>query len=197
MNKLVFLFLLTGFTVTIAALSCNDTAKEGVEVESAVLLDSLNLIKRGDYLVSNLGGCNDCHSPKHLKDGYIVIDSSRKLSGFPSDRAIPQFNQKEIQKGLIMGNMDFTAVAGPWGTSFAANLTSDGTGIGNWSLEQFMIALKHGKYKGFMESRMLMPPMPWENFSRLSDEDIKAMFYYLKSTQPVRNIVPSFRPIND
>jgi hypothetical protein len=32
--------------------------------------------------------------------------------------------------------------------------------------------------------------MPWQNFAQMKDEDLKAIFAYLKSTNPVRNVVP-------
>jgi hypothetical protein len=83
---------------------------------------------------------------------------------------------------------------GPWGTTFAANLTPDDTGIGTWTETQFKNALTHGKLKGLNGSRMIMPPMPWQNFVALKDKDVKAIYYYLKSLPPYKNIVPSFRP---
>lgn len=95
-----------------------------------------------------------------------------------------------IKKGWILFDADLTAAAGPWGVSFAANLTSDQTGIGNWTEENFRRALKEGKYKGLEGSRMLLPPMPWANFTGIGNEDIKAIFQYLKSTKPVSNVVP-------
>ena len=92
--------------------------------------------------------------------------------------------------GWILMNEDITAAAGMWGISFAANLTSDQTGIGNWTEENFKRALKEGKYKGLEGGRMLLPPMPWQNFANIKDEDVKAIFAYLKSTKPVNNLVP-------
>jgi hypothetical protein len=90
-----------------------------------------------------------------------------------------------------MFGQHFTAAAGPWGVSFAANLTSDESGIGNWTEEQFFKAIREGKSKGMDNTRPLLPPMPWENFKNLTDDDLRAMFAYLKSTKPVRNVVPA------
>ncbi len=86
---------------------------------------------------------------------------------------------------------DLTSAVGPWGVSFAANLTSDPTGIGSWTEENFKRALKEGKYKGMPGGRTLLPPMPWQNFANISDEDVSAIFAYLKSTKPVKNVVPA------
>ena len=40
--------------------------------------------------------------------------------------------------------------------------------------------------------RLGAPPMPWQNYSRMSDDDLKAVFAYLKSVPPVRNHVPDY-----
>jgi len=40
-------------------------------------------------------------------------------------------------------------------------------------------------------TRPLLPPMPWPGFAKASDEDLKAIFAYLKSTPPVENRVPA------
>ena len=116
------------------------------------------------------------------------------LSGYPADRPIPKVDVQTIKKGWVLLVEDLTAAAGPWGVSFAANLTSDQTGIGNWTEENFKRALKEGKYKGLEGSRTLLPPMPWTNFLNISDEDVTAIFAYLKSTKPVNNAVPMAIP---
>jgi hypothetical protein len=77
------------------------------------------------------------------------------------------------------------------GCLFAGNLTSDPTGIGEWSLDQFKIALTQGKYKGMADGRPLLPPMPWFNYINMKHEDVEAIYTYLMSTKPVKNIVPA------
>lgn len=86
--------------------------------------------------------------------------------------------------------MNGTATKGPWGISYAANLTPDDTGIGNWTEEQFISAMKEGNYKGIKGARKLLPPMPWQAYNKMQDDDIRAIFAYLKSLKPVSNIVP-------
>lgn len=90
-----------------------------------------------------------------------------------------------------MFSLTGTAIAGPWGVSYAANLTSDETGIGNWTEQQFFKAFRQGKYKGLDNSRTLLPPMPWQMYSQVTDADVSAIFAYLKSTTPVDNVVPA------
>ena len=84
---------------------------------------------------------------------------------------------------------DLTAWSGPWGVSYAMNLTPDeNTGIGSWSEETFVKALRTGKHMG--QSRDILPPMPWHWISQASDDDLKAIYAYLRTIPPVKNRVP-------
>ena len=94
-------------------------------------------IQRGEYLVKIMG-CNDCHSPKQMGPNGPEINPELMLSGYPADRPVLEFKDSMIRKGFAMFYPDLTAAAGPWGISFAGNLTPDETGIGNWSEEQFI-----------------------------------------------------------
>ena len=69
------------------------------------------------------------------------------------------------------------------------NLTPDkNTGIGIWTEEMFLSALKTGRHMGV--SRPILPPMPWQAFRNLSDADLKAIFSYLRTIKPVHNRIP-------
>jgi hypothetical protein len=187
--------IITVFIISIFALSLNscDPAKTTNTAAADTPPSKDGLIKRGSYLVTTIG-CNDCHSPKKMGPRGPYVDTARMLSGFPSNAPVPVAGSGDIKNGLVVFNGDLTAAIGPWGTSFAANITSDATGIGNWKEDQFKNALRHGKYKGLDSERMLLPPMPWQDLGNLTDADIEAIFYYLKSTKPVNNVVPAFRP---
>lgn len=146
-------------------------------------------VKWGEHLVT-IGGCNDCHSPKKMTAQGPDIDSSLLLSGHPAQMPPPDVNRQEMEsKGLSVTNT-LTAWIGPWGISYSANLTSDSTGIGNWKEDQFVYALRNGKSKGLATSRALLPPMPWKVFQHMTDDELKAIFTYLKTTKPVKNVVP-------
>jgi hypothetical protein len=85
--------------------------------------------------------------------------------------------------------MELTASSGPWGNTYAANLTPDeNTGLGIWTEEMFIGALRTGRHMGV--SRPIQPPMPWQVYGRLPDEDLKAIYAYLRSIPPVHNRVP-------
>jgi hypothetical protein len=147
----------------------------------------------GKHLVDVLG-CHDCHTPKKMTDRGPVLDSSLLLSGHPSQMPAPDIDRKDFEsKGYIV-TQDLTAWVGPWGISYASNITSDPTGIGNWQESNFIIALRQGKFKGIPTSRSLLPPMPWEMFKLLTDEELKAIFAYLQTTKPINNVVPQAVP---
>lgn len=177
--------LLTLIILGITLISCQESSKPTIPLP----LGQEELIKRGKYLVET-SACHDCHSPKVMTPNGPEPDPKKLLSGYPEDMPLPEIN-KQALKDWVLFNQHLTSAVGPWGVSFAANITSDETGIGNWTEKQFLTALKKGKYKGLEGSRSLLPPMPWPIYRNMSDEDIKAIFAYLKMTKPVRNIVPA------
>ena len=192
--KKITLILGTMVALAVTAIfACNSdkkpsTNKEGI-VEKQQPISQDSLISRGRYLVTVMV-CNDCHSPKKMGPMGPEIDTARMLSGHPSGNPVAKADPK-LTDSWILFNQDLTAFVGPWGTSFAANLTSDETGIGNWSEAQFFKAIREGKYKGMDNTRPLLPPMPWQMYTNASDEDLRAIFAYLKSTPPVENRVPA------
>jgi hypothetical protein len=194
MRSTILISSLAAVTLILVVISCrNSEARTGGEKESMTTED---LVKRGSYLVNAIG-CDDCHSPKVMgPDGPEIIESLR-FSGYPADRAVAKPDSIALKKGWLLFSGDLTSFAGPWGISFAANISSDPTGIGNWTLEQFTRAIREGKLKGLKESRPLLPPMPWFAYKNLSDEDLSAIFAYLKSTKPVSNRVPEPRSPNE
>jgi mono/diheme cytochrome c family protein len=150
-------------------------------------------VKWGEHLVT-IGGCNDCHTPKKMGAAGPEPDLSLTLSGHPSQMPAPDIDRKELEsKGLFASN-DLTAWVGPWGISYAANLTSDSTGIGNWKEDQFIYCLRNGKWMGLPDGRNLLPPMPWQGIGQMNDDELKAVFAYLKSIKPIHNIVPMPQP---
>lgn len=176
-----------------AIISCNNDKTKTTSVQT---ISNDSLVKRGEYLVT-ITGCDDCHTPKKFGPNGMEPDMDKRLSGYRSEVPLPPVDTNIIKSGWALVNGELTGWAGPWGASFTANLTSDETGIGNWSEEQFKKALTEGKWKGMDGTRPLMPPMPWQNYSHLHDEDVKAIFAFLKSTKPVKNIEPSIRPFSD
>lgn len=146
-------------------------------------------VKWGERLVF-IGGCNDCHTPKKMGPNGPELDMSLMLSGHPAAAPAPEFDAKEAAKKGLVVTQTFTAWTGPWGTTFAANLTSDSTGIGNWTEAQFVKCLKEKKWMGIDNTRPLMPPMSMMPVTEMSEDEIKAIFAYLKTTPGIKNVIP-------
>ncbi len=173
--------------------SCNSNRQNSA---NAAIMDSASLVKRGAYLVTIMG-CDDCHSPKRMGPNGPEIIPELRLSGFQHDGKQPPIDTNQVRNGWAMLSPDLTSAVGPWGASFAGNITSDNSGIGTWSEEQFTTALRKGKLKGMENGRGLLPPMPWFNYKNLEDNDIKAIYAFLKTTKPVNNVVPAPKAFAD
>ncbi len=158
--------------------------------ESKPAVAAEDLVKRGEYLVTIMG-CDDCHSPKRMGPQGPELIPEKRLSGFPGDFATAPLDSNTTKNGWVALWADLTAAVGPWGQTYAANITSDSTGIGTWTEAQFKKAFTEGKYKGLDNSRPLLPPMPWRNYRNMKEEDLKAIFAFLKATKPVKNVVPA------
>ena len=150
------------------------------------------LAERGKYLVT-VALCNDCHSPKVFTPKGPDVDTTRPLSGHPAGSPMPNLPDSIIgmtpDKWGAITTGDLTAWRGPWGTSFAMNLTPDtATGIGSWTEGMFIKALRTGKHMG--KGRDILPPMPWQFIGQMTDRDLKSVFAYLMTLKPIVNAVP-------
>jgi hypothetical protein len=184
----ITIFLMCMFCVLVCV-QCNQQSAEPSKDQAKSNYGGFeSQVQFGEHLVT-ICACHDCHSPKKMTAQGLEIDSALMLSGHPAQAPAPGVNQKDMGKGLVVTS-DLTSWVGPWGTSFTANLTSDETGIGNWSEQQFMYAIRHGKLKGLANSRDLLPPMPWPMYRNMTDDEMKAIFAYLKTTRPIANVVP-------
>ncbi|MBI3382074.1 MAG: c-type cytochrome [Aquabacterium sp.] len=148
-------------------------------------------LARGAYLVHGIG-CADCHTPLKMGAHGPEPDFSRGLSGHPQDMKLAP--PPAGRGGWVWGgSATNTAFHGPWGISYAANLTPDTeTGLGAWTADQFVAAIRQGKHAG--SGRPIAPPMPWQSFARLDDTDLRAIYAYLMAQQPIHNLVPEPSP---
>jgi len=153
-------------------------------------------VQRGFELV-NQGRCNDCHTPFVETEDGLVPDTTRTLSGHPSDLIVPEVPAVKIDSEEwleFLSSLDSTVWAGKWGISFAANLTPDPkTGIGKWNEDVFIEIMRSGRHVSL--ERNINPPMPWKDYAKLSDEDLKSIFAYLATLQPIHNAVPKPKPL--
>ena len=182
MKKLAVLFY------CLVLLACNSFQKQKIKH------DNSSDIQEGKRLISALG-CNDCHSPKKMTEFGPIVNDQLLLSGHPNNMPLGTYDSELAYSGhWILFSSGGTAAIGPWGTSFASNLTPSNSGIGNWTFEQFKRAMQEGKSKGLESGRTLLPPMPWMGYKSLNDTELKSMFSYLKSLEPIDNLVPNPLP---
>jgi hypothetical protein len=189
------LVILSSFIVIVSfvLLACTSGS---AKTETAVTISKDSLIKRGSYLVNAIG-CDDCHSPKKMGPQGPELDMENRFGGHLANSPLGKPNPSVMKDGYVLFAMDLTSAVGPWGQSYSANISSDETGIGNWSEEQFFRAIREGKSKGMKEARPLLPPMPWAVYRNLSDLDLKAIFTFLKTTKPVHNLVPGPKTLKE
>jgi mono/diheme cytochrome c family protein len=117
-------------------------------------------IARGRYLVG-IAGCSDCHTPGGMMG---ASDMKRYLGGSDVGFSIPG-------EGVYVGQ----------------NLTPDKeTGLGGWTSEEIVAAIRTGKRPDGSE---LSGVMPSASFARLTDEDAAAIAAFLKNIPPVNNKV--------
>jgi mono/diheme cytochrome c family protein len=161
---------------TFATAACTQPESQGQQAQE---LSGEALVERGSYLVG-ITGCHDCHSPK--LEG-MTPDPALALSGRPETTPLPSAADGEIHASL-----DLTAWTGPWGYSVASNLTPDpATGIGTRYTEAaFIETMRTGRKPN---GTHVLPPMPSEVYQNMTDEDLRAIFAYLQTLEPIRNAV--------
>jgi hypothetical protein len=150
-------------------------------------------VQWGEHLIT-VGGCGDCHTPKKMTPMGPVDDSSLLLSGHPAGFPIPEIDRKLSESKGLVTTQTLTFWIGPWGISYSANLTPDSTGLLAWTENQFINCLRNGVSKGITGNRPLLPPMPWPVIKHATDNELKAMFAFLKTIKPIKNIVPQPTP---
>ena len=187
MKKITTSAAIIAVAITFAAVLATKTLN--AEKTNPPALDiNTQRVERGQYLVT-IGGCNDCHTPWVMGPNGPAPDMSRALSGHPQDFVIKQPARIEGDRWAVATAPTNTAFSGPWGVSFAANLTPDRmTGTGIWTAETFRNTIRNGRHWGV--ARPLNPPMPWFNYAKATDEDLKSIYAYLRTLKPIRNEVP-------
>jgi mono/diheme cytochrome c family protein len=169
----------------VLGLSGGCTSPEG---ESPSVAGAEDVVARGEYLVT-VGACADCHTPLVMGPEGPMPDPARWLSGHPAEAVMGAAPVIPAEAGFWMWSPHNTAFVGPWGTSYAINLTPDeNTGIGIWTEEIFVNTLRSGRHWGV--ARPILPPMPWPNYSQMTDEDLRAIYAYLRTVPPLSNRVP-------
>jgi mono/diheme cytochrome c family protein len=119
------------------------------------------LVARGKYLTDGILGCGNCHTPKS-DDAEAILDM--KFAGA-------------------------FVIEEPGVRAFASNITMDvETGIGSWSDEEIIRGIRDGLRP---DGTLIGPPMPSPFFRDMSDSDVRAVVAYLRTIEPVSNVVPA------
>jgi mono/diheme cytochrome c family protein len=149
-------------------------------------------VARGKYLVT-ISGCNDCHTPWKVGPNGPAPDMTRMLSGHPEAMALPPAPQLPDGPWVVTAAGTNTAWSGPWGVSYTANLTPDAeTGLGKWTLRNFVDTIRSGRHMG--RGRQILPPMPYPMYKHMTDEDLEAVYTYLRTIPAISNRVPEPLP---
>lgn len=117
------------------------------------------LLERGTYLMRGIVACGNCHA---TRDGSGKVMPGAELAG-----------------GTVFAAPVFRAVA--------PNITPDAeTGIGRWTDEQIVDAIRNGKRP---DGTIIGQPMPIEFYRGIADSDVQAIVAYLRSVPPVHHAV--------
>lgn len=133
--------------------------------------EKTDVVSYGKYLVF-AAGCIECHTKANK--GNLIAGTE-----FGGGREFPLPDGSTVRSSNISPDLE--------------------TGIGNWTKEQY-INLFHIRSDSTIMNTKLMPGdfntiMPWTMFGKITDEDLTAMFEYLKTVKPINNKVELFSPV--
>lgn len=143
------------------------------------------MVEHGAHLIY-IAGCISCHTPP--KEEYsdfstYTVDDVKAVS-------FTALETLDLENKFLAGGRPFDL--GPFGVVYSANLTPDDeTGLGTWTDEEIEIALRIGVNK---DGRRLHPLMPYANYFRMADSDVKSIIAYLRTLTPVENEVDRTGP---
>jgi mono/diheme cytochrome c family protein len=188
MNRKTLTYLSITAAASLAVIVAANASRPAPPLPQPIRMTRAQQVARGKYLVT-IGGCHDCHTPWIMQaNGKPGPDMTRMLSGHPMQFPIASPAQLKSDRWAVAMAPTNTAFSGPWGVSFAANLSPDvNTGTGIWTFDIFKNTIRNGRHWGV--ARPLLPPMPWFNYREMTDEDLAAVFAYLRTIPPIHNEV--------
>jgi mono/diheme cytochrome c family protein len=164
---------------TAFAAACDDTgasvpasggADAGAQEAGAAALAAVDpsVIERGEYLVRNVAGCGECHTPR---DAQGNLDMSGWLAG-------------------VADRFDVAPDDDSVGAISAPNLTP--YHLSSWSDDDIEHAMRDGVS---VDGTPLYPVMPYYAFHNMSDDDATAVVTYLRAVTPIANDTPPRQPL--
>lgn len=135
--------------------------------EKNIKPDPSDKVKYGEYLVT-MASCGFCHTP--MKKGGMEFDFEKAFAG-----------------GQLFANPMFKVVT--------ANITPDtATGIGSWTEDAFVTKFKNNASDEVVnkDPGKMNTVMPWAMYGKMKDDDLKAIYAYLRTLRPVKNSIEKY-----
>lgn len=110
-----------------------------------------------------------------------------EMSACEGCHTIPTPEGKPTKKFAFAGGFMFQT---PFGHLASANITPDASGISDFDEAMFVRVIR----SGYVGARKLNPEMPWGYFRNMTDDDLRAIFSYLKTLKPIRHAVDNGEP---
>ena len=159
------MFGLLIFTAYFMACNNNNTEPQANNTEDSVK----KVLERGEYLVTSVAACLDCHSKRDWTKFSAPITPGTEGMG-----------------GEVFDHKLFDAMPG---TVYAKNITSDAeTGIGSWTDDEILRAITQGISKN---GDTLFPIMPYANFNHMAKSDLLSIIAYIRTLKPIKNVIPA------
>lgn len=134
-------------------------------IEGSVPEPDLSTPEKRGEYLTTLGSCNDCHTPRNEQGQYLP--------------------------GMTMAGGNILEFVGEREPRAASNLTPSASGIPYYNEDLFVEVIRTGKVRG----RAISDLMPWGHYRGMTDEDLKAIFAYLKTLTPVDHYVDNSMPV--
>jgi hypothetical protein len=162
----------------------NDESESRIKRGFEIAPVKLNLVEKnralvglGSYLVNAVGGCNDCHTnPSYATGGNPFLGQPKQVN----------------VAGYLAGGRAF-------GPILSRNLTPDKTGLpeGGAHLAVFLNTMRTGTDRHALPAHRLLQVMPWPAFQDMTDQDLHAIFEYLRAIPCIEGDpgLPNPRPI--
>lgn len=131
--------------------------------------DKSDVLAYGTYM-ANAAACGECHTPQE--------------KGAP------------VMEKYFAGGFEFKMPG--FGVVRSANITPASTGIGNWTEDQFVQRFKMYADSSYVphtvQANGFQTVMPWMMYATMEEEDLRAIYAYLNSLEPIENTVQKFTP---
>ncbi len=188
MAALTIMVVVAGMSISATRGKADDESESRIKQGFAIAPVKLNLVEKnralvglGSYLVNAVAGCNDCHTNTTKDDPY--------LAGFNPFLG----QQKRVDVAHYLGG------GKAFGPFISRNLTPDKSGRpeGGANFAEFLDTMRNGTDRHALPAHRLLQVMPWPVFQDMTDNDLRAVFEYLRAIPCIEGEpgLPNPRPI--